>query len=390
MDDPAVAIIDHVCFVTILFSDNSFSTSVRRNETLDLSSLHGFEDLTLAICNLLRLIPRRKDVEEHSNDLDNWTYYAEKLVSSSTLVCSRSASEVHEELREVQKYIEARLNDNGTSIEPVKNICHPDDQNEDIHRASTQLGNQILTLNIDAYITPETSFVSLDCDSDIIQKLRRIASQRFANKDYETAELILRKIMDKSEGIYGTQFEWRDETMEMLATTCWELGKWEEADGFFDQQFKGRAKLMETLARGSFGQGKRTSVDRILSKHFEGREPIMESLAEIYLREKNWKEAKRLLVELLQYEPDQAVRLQRMHTLANICFIQKDFGEAQAWCLKALIASQTMLGEQDDQFYDSITLLARIYNEQGDLVQTEAYESLLDDLSPGLHGKYSS
>ena len=156
--------------------------------------------------------------------------------------------------------------------------------------------------------------------------------------------------MDKSEGKYGSQFEWRDETMEMLASTCWELGKLEEADRLFDQQFKGRAKLMETLARGSFEQGKRNSVEILLSKHFEGREPIMEFFAEIYLREKNWKEAKRLLVELLQSEPDQKVRLQRMHTLANVCFTQKDFGEAQAWCLKALIGSQTTLGEQDISF----------------------------------------
>lgn len=380
-------------FLNDFDSDKGCSVSIRRSENQDLVVSNGLEELSLASCSLLRLIPRRNDVGPDShltNDLDSWTYHAEKLVSSSSYVYSRCISKGHKVLREVEEYIDTHLNSNRTSNAPVINICRPDDQNDDTRLAYTQLTNQISTLNVDASLTEDISPVGPDRDFDVIQNLRSLASQRVAAKDYATAELILRKIMDKSEGKYGSQFDWRDETVEMLASTCWELGKLEEADRFFDQKFKGRAKLMGTLARGSFEHGKRNSVDRLLSKHFEGREPIMESFVEIYLREKNWKEAKRLLVELLQYEPDQEVRLQRMHTLGNICFIQKDFGEAQAWCLKALIGSQTTLGEQDEQFYDSIALLAQIYNAQGDLVQTEAYEAVLDDLSPGLHGKYSS
>ena len=41
-----------------------------------------------------------------TNDLDSWTYHAEKLVSSSSFVYSRSISEDHKELREVEEYIE--------------------------------------------------------------------------------------------------------------------------------------------------------------------------------------------------------------------------------------------------------------------------------------------
>lgn len=239
--------------------------------------------------------------------------------------------------------------------------------------------------------TSELTLVDPDpgFDDEHIQKLRNRASTSIEAKDYATAEPILQNIMEKSEDKYGTGFMWRDETMEMRAAACWELGKLEEANKLFDQQFKGRGKLMETLAKESLVQGKRNSAEILLNKHFEGRESIMELLAESYLREKKWDKAKEFLVQLLQSETDQTARLQRMHTLANVCFAQKDLREAEAWCLKAVIGRQTTLGDRHPQFYESITLLAQIYNAEGSVFQADSYEAVLADLSPGLRGIHS-
>jgi hypothetical protein len=221
-----------------------------------------------------------------------------------------------------------------------------------------------------------------DIDDRSIQDMRDTASRSFAAKDYATAESILQEVLNKSEDKYGPAFGWRDETIERQATACWELGKWEQADKILDQQFKGRAKLMNTLARRSVDNGKRDSAERLLNKHFDGREAIMEMLVESYLHDKKWKKARRLLVELLQNETSQTGRLERMHILATVCFTLKEYGKAEAWCLKVLIGRQ---GETSEKFYDAIALLAQIYNADAN-VQASSYEAVLADLSPGLHG----
>jgi tetratricopeptide (TPR) repeat protein len=219
-----------------------------------------------------------------------------------------------------------------------------------------------------------------DIDDVSIQEMRDTAAQRLAVQDYATAESMLQEVLKRSEDKYGLAFSWRDKTMEQHATACWELGKWEQADEILDQQFKGRTKLMNTLARRSVDNGKRESAERLISKHFDGKEAIMEMLVDSYLRDKKWKKARRILIELLQNETNQTVRLERMHTLATVCFTLKEYGKAEGWCLKALI------GRQDSQkFYESVTLLAQIYNADAN-VPASAYEAVLADLSPGLHG----
>jgi ankyrin repeat protein len=242
--------------------------------------------------------------------------------------------------------------------------------------------------------TDETSAVNVKTSPDLagqsgdengdrwILEMLDMASQRLAAKDYITAGAMLQQVMAKSEDKYGSSFLWRDETIEKQVTVCWELGKWEEAEKILDQQFKGRAKLMHSLATKSVANGKRNSAERLLSKHFDGREAIMEILAESYVRDKQWKKAKRLLIELLDNETNQPARLERMHALANVCFSLKEYGEAEAWCLKVLIGRQ---GELCPKFYESVRLLARIYNAD-DAVQASAYETVLADLSLGLHG----
>ena len=218
-----------------------------------------------------------------------------------------------------------------------------------------------------------------------IENLCDVARRSFHAGDYENLEALLEAIMEQSEKVCGRQFPWRDEIMEMRAVTSWELGKLEKADILFNESFKGRARVMERLATESFQKGKRNSAQRLLNKHFEGREPIMESLALSYIQDQRWADAKLILLELFQYDTDQDIRLQRMYTIATICFAQKDFGEAEAWCLKAIMGYQTTSGERHHVF-ESIRLLARIYDEEGTSVHVDAYKAVLSDLSPGVYG----
>ena len=77
---------------------------------------------------------------------------------------------------------------------------------------------------------------------------------------------------------------------------------------------------MEELAIDSVATGRRISTERILSRHFEGKESIMEMYMQTCLNERRWKEAKGLLVELLENETDVKVRVQRKQALARVCF----------------------------------------------------------------------
>jgi len=212
------------------------------------------------------------------------------------------------------------------------------------------------------------------------------ALECFTRKDYLTAEPILVALLSQSEASYGVHFPWRDQTLEMLATTYWNLNKYEQAEKLFDKPFKGRAKLMEELAIDSVTTGRRNSADRILSHHFEGKESVMEMYMQTCLNEQRWKEAKGLLVELLKDETDEKIRVERKQSLARVCFSLGEYSEAEAWCLKVLLALDTQ-NENRAAFYESIRLLARIFNAEGTNLQAgERYQATLEELSPGLHG----
>ena len=224
-----------------------------------------------------------------------------------------------------------------------------------------------MDVNNSAALTSEEGRIDDDYDGRF-----QTARERFDSRDYMTAESLLRKLLEDSERS-DVVFTMRDETIKMLATSCWELGKWDEADNLFDLQFRGRAKLMRRLANEKI-ETNREGVTRLLRKQFEGREPLMEILAESYVRDRLWDKAKPLLVELLHCETIQTARVERMHALAYICFAEGNFREAEAWCLKTIIGGEN----------DAVTLLARIYNTEN--IDHAAYESVLSDLSPGVQG----
>jgi Tetratricopeptide repeat len=314
--------------------------------------------------------------------------FAERLVSFATTALEwRSASVNEENLRAIECHIQEKM-DALKLDEKIRNtvqtIVDPSPPEE-----FTNSSDSVLWLDAPTELVCDPNVP--DSEADIcgdyksIENSCGIARRSFDAGDYENLEALLEVIMERSEKLCGPQFPWRDEIMEMRAVTSWELGKLEKADILFNESFKGRARVMERLATESFRKGKRNSAQRLLNKHFEGREPIMESLALSYIQDQRWTDAKRILLELFQYDTEEDIRLQRMHTIATVCFAQKDFGEAEAWCLKAIMGYQTTSGERHHVF-ESIRLLARIYDEEGANVHVDAYKTVLSDLSPGVYG----
>ncbi len=123
-----------------------------------------------------------------------------------------------------------------------------------------------------------------------------------------------------------------------------------------------------------------------MGKQFEAREKILELLATSYYHEKKWYEAKRFLVELLDYDMEEKLRLERMHTLAEICFAKGDLEDAKIWCTKAVQGRLTILGKRHYLFYQSVNFLAQIYDAKGEFVEAEGYKAVLAVLPPGLQG----
>lgn len=226
-----------------------------------------------------------------------------------------------------------------------------------------------------------------DIEQEAIQQMRKDAKKAFADKDYINAEPILQKILRKSEEKYLMEgFPWRDKTIWMLAKACWRISKFDDAVRFFDQRFEGRDKLMESLAKESLDLRKRSDAERILVQEFQGKEAILDRLANSYLQDKKWKEAKNTFLNLMKYNADDSIRLQRIHMLARICFALKQYQAAEEWCLLAVRGRQTTLGKRHHQFYDSVNLLTQICKAKGDHVEAKAYMAVLRDLPLGLQG----
>ena len=64
----------------------------------------------------------------------------------------------------------------------------------------------------------------------------------------------------------------------------------------------------------------------------------------------------------------------------------QDYEDAKTWCLKAVQGRQTTLGKRHHLFYESVNLLAQIYDAKGDFVEAEGYKAVLKELPLGLQG----
>jgi len=359
-----------------------------------------------------------------AHQLEECVHSAKKMISSAaTIVEARSArggSEFgdpmsEEQIRRVQQWIPEPhiFENNGNSEEQQQPI--PANTLNIVHYHNIAPLSDTSTINSSQFIqdlfeSSSSSHVDISLqnvnqrssdlppngtDSDLayekIHHWLRFAYQKFRAKDFATAESFLKKILEESEKKYPNGCRWHDETTKMLAISYCHQRKWEEADKIFATNFNERDKTLEELAMQYFLQGKKDEAGKIcLGNKFPAREKILELLSTSYYHEKKWIEANLFLCELIQYDMEEKTRLERMHTLAEIAFTQKHFEAAKTWCLKAVQGRLTLLGKRHYLFYQSVNLLAQIYDAMGDVVEAEGYKAVLAVLPPGLPGNFIS
>ena len=157
-----------------------------------------------------------------------------------------------------------------------------------------------------------------DSDSDIEQDLRNkfeeLALNKIEQRDYAKAELFLRRIVANEEA-KGTA----DGLLLIkikIATTCCFQGRWEEAES-----------MAIPVAMGK---------DRVDISAFH-----------------------------------------ILHTFSIRKYQQGKMEEAARWCKRALWGKKRLLGKNDTSYHESMALLARIYDSQGDAMEAEACRSFI-------------
>jgi tetratricopeptide (TPR) repeat protein len=168
-------------------------------------------------------------------------------------------------------------------------------------------------------IWPDSSDSESDIEKDIMKKFEELAAAKFATKDYEKAATLLRKLVDYSFRNGKSQEEITKIEIK-LACVYGLQSKWQEAEA------------ITVRTTGSTGNGE---VDKVLFH-------VLHALALLYLRENNFE-------------------LARKH------------------CKGAIKGKRKLLGRTHASSYESIALLACIYDATGDSAEAEGCRSLLPD-----------
>ena len=301
---------------------------------------------------------------------------------------------------------------------------------------------------------PETSVTSLsermadlstidphyDLQVGLIQIWRNSASTNFETKNYAEAEKYLKRIIDRSESLFGTRFDWRSEVVEMLAIAychldkCGEaemllgepfekkqevirllaakyyrIGDWESGDRIaksqlsgrdtdlkelliefcqqgrwigvkkiLEKKFEGRDQTAEALGIAFCHKGEPASAEKLLEENFDGKERVLRTLSFYYFQNRELTKAEKILMDLFTNIDESSVTyFGAMHTLAEVKLGLQKFNEAEEWALKAMRGQKSVFGMQHTLFYQSVNLLAAVYEAKDELVEAEGYRGLL-------------
>ena len=106
---------------------------------------------------------------------------------------------------------------------------------------------------------------------------------------------------------------------------------------------------------------------------------VMEMLAIAYYRQGKWDAAEKLLLQFNSGKDPKA--LKTVHALAGVYFGKKDFDKAEKFCKRAIAGRKRALGEDHASYFLSIALLVRIYEEQDNRKEAEAWNRFLPSKS---------
>jgi hypothetical protein len=154
-----------------------------------------------------------------------------------------------------------------------------------------------------------------DLERDMIQKFEELAMAKLYQRDYEKAEIFFRRIIERNQED-GKSVKGMSSIKIMIAYTCCFQGRWDEAEA---------AAIPLTTGK------ERPSIDAF----------------------------------------------DLFHTLALRNLRQNQFEQAAIWCKRALFGKKKLLGKDSTSYYQSMGLLARIYDIQGDAIEAEACRSFI-------------
>ena len=213
-------------------------------------------------------------------------------------------------------------------------------------------------------------------------KTEMILNEKFEGKE-EAIKVLLIEFCQRgrwadAKKIFCYPFDEKDSTMVMLATEFCEKKKWDHAENILYFEFEGKDKLLLTVVTHLTRAAQWKNTERLAHSQIKGRVKVMEVLALSYVQHQKLDEAETLLLELCNsHGEDDLQKLGAMHLLASVKLRKAEFEVAEHWCIRAMNGRKLILGQQHVLFYVSLNLLSRIYEEQGDLVESEGYKSLL-------------
>jgi hypothetical protein len=159
---------------------------------------------------------------------------------------------------------------------------------------------------------------SRDAEFHHIWTLRHQATQSYKLAKHSEAEQLLEKALGQSNAKYGDQYAWKAETTEMLVKVC--------------------------------------------------------------RRQRKWAKAEEILQAKLEVEHQGQMRMRAsdsLHALAEISLAQRDLTRAKSYCLQAIQEKEAILGARHPSYYDSKSLLVRVYHSENELTKARMLEDSL-------------
>lgn len=198
--------------------------------------------------------------------------------------------------------------------------------------------------------------LDLDLETLLIQSWEKSVNSKIAGEDYEAAEIYLKKILKRSEAIYGKESQRNCEFLEQLATVYRKLWKLNEAEKV----------LLDLLNNKKAG----ITTDR-------QRWRIMNTLAEVHFSKYDYVNARKLCQQVIQ-----GTKKQSFKNVIDLLFAKPRSTNA-TWSqqvtkeIKAATATRNGPFENSDLFYDAVNLLSQINEVKGEAFERESFSTLL-------------
>jgi tetratricopeptide (TPR) repeat protein len=265
---------------------------------------------------------------------------ASRIVSSAAIIISSQSIQKHEEefgteltypqRRRIEEWLSQRINEanminryDGITRRPLASTNPP------------QFGDPLTTselnpLNFNQQFAGLLLHDNSDVEYQLIQKWCAEASIAFEAGKYLEAEEILKKVRKQSNTRYGSEYEWRDLTTQMLLIIYDKLSNWKELETILLERFREEYKNQDLVALST-----------------------------------------------------------TMSVLGRVHFYRKDFRNALIWTHMTIRVRKVIWGDAYVMVYHAIDLLIQIYEASGDQLEADGFRGLLTfDIQNGMFLSY--